>query len=235
NYPVERLSFMLEDTRAPLLITNERLADLVSTTATKVLLDVEAEQISQESRENLPPAVSSDHLVYVIYTSGSTGTPKGTLITHGGLVNYVIWAIQGYPVAAGTGSPLHTSLSFDLTLTNLYPALLAGRAVEIVTETREGVGGLVTALRRRPNYSLIKLTPAHCQLVGDELAKQPAEQMTHSLVIGGENLLAEQAKWWREQQPQIRLFNEYGPTETVVGCCVYEIQPETEWTGSVPI
>ena len=54
-------------------------------------------------------------------------------------------------------------------------------------------------------------------------------------MIGGENLLAEQAKWWREEQPQIRLFNEYGPTETVVGCCIYEIQPETEWTGSVPI
>ncbi|HEY2964359.1 MAG TPA: amino acid adenylation domain-containing protein, partial [Pyrinomonadaceae bacterium] len=236
NYPVERLSFMLEDTRAPLLITNERLADLVPTTATKVIrLDVEAEQISQESRENLPPAASSDHLVYVIYTSGSTGTPKGTLITHGGLVNYLSWAVQAYPLAEGNGSPFHTSLSFDLTVTGIYPALLAGRAVEIVTETPEGVTGLVTALRRGPNYSLIKLTPAHCQLVANELAEQPAEQLSHSLVIGGENLLAEQAKWWREEQPQIRLFNEYGPTETVVGCCVYEVQPETEWTGSVPI
>jgi amino acid adenylation domain-containing protein/non-ribosomal peptide synthase protein (TIGR01720 family) len=237
NYPVERLSFMLEDTHAPLLVTTERFADLVPTTARKVLLDVEAEQISQESGENLSPAATADHLIYVIYTSGSTGTPKGTLITHSGLVNYVIWAIEGYPATAGNGSPLHTSLSFDLTLTNLYPALLAGRAVEIVPET-EGVTGLVEALLRKPNYSLVKLTPAHCQLVGNKLAEQPAEQLSqlsHSLVIGGENLLAEQAKWWREQQPQIRLFNEYGPTETVVGCCIYEVQPETAWTGSVPI
>jgi amino acid adenylation domain-containing protein/non-ribosomal peptide synthase protein (TIGR01720 family) len=236
NYPVERLSFILEDTGAPLLITKERLANLVPTTAKVIQLDVEAEQISQESRENPPPAASSDHLVYVIYTSGSTGTPKGTLITHGGLVNYLIWAIEAYPVAEGNGSPFHTSLSFDLTLTNIYPALLAGRPVEIVPET-EGVSGLVAALLRKPNYSLIKLTPAHCQLVGNDLAEQPAppEQLSVSLVIGGENLLAEQAKWWREAQPQIRLFNEYGPTETVVGCCIYEVQPETEWTGSVPI
>ena len=236
NYPVERLSFILEDTGAPLLITKERFADLVPTTAKVIRLDVEAEQINQESPENLPLAASSDHLVYIIYTSGSTGTPKGTLITHSGLVNYLIWAVQAYPVAEGNGSPFHTSLSFDLTLTNIYPALLAGRAVEIVAET-EGVTGLVDALLRKPNYSLVKLTPAHCQLVGNDLAEQPvpAEQLSVSLVIGGENLLAEQAKWWREQQPQIRLFNEYGPTETVVGCCIYEVQPETEWTGSVPI
>ena len=237
HYPVERLSFILEDTGAPLLITRARYADLVPTTAKVIQLDVEAEQISQESAENLPLTSSPDHLVYVIYTSGSTGIPKGTLITHSGLVNYLIWSLEGYPVTEGNGSPFHTSLSFDLTLTNIYPALLAGRTVDIIAET-EGVGGLVEALLRRPNYSLIKLTPAHCQLTGDDLAKLPAEklsQLSVSLVIGGENLLAEQAKWWREEQPHIRLFNEYGPTETVVGCCIHEIKPETEWTGSVPI
>lgn len=238
KYPVDRLSFILEDTGAPLLITKERFADLVPTTAKVIQLDVDAEQINQETGENPTPVTTPDHLVYVIYTSGSTGTPKGTLITHSGLVNYLIWSLDGYPVTSGNGSPFHTSLSFDLTLTNIYPSLLAGRAVEIVPET-EGVGELLAALQRSPEYSLIKLTPAHCQLLGDELAKLPAQpsshSMSHSLVIGGENLLAEQAKWWREQHPQIRLFNEYGPTETVVGCCIHEIHPETQWTGSVPI
>lgn len=239
NYPVDRLSFILEDTGAPLLVTRERYSDLVPTTAKKIRLDVEAKQINRESRKNPSPVATADHLIYVIYTSGSTGIPKGTLITHSGLNNYVIWALRGYPAASGTGSPFHTSMSFDLTLTNIYPSLLAGRAVEIIPEKPEGVTGIVNALLRKPNYSLIKLTPAHCQLVGDELAKLPAQleshSMSHSLVIGGENLLAEQAKWWREQHPQIRFFNEYGPTETVVGCCIYEIQPDTQWTGSVPI
>ncbi len=235
SYPADRLSFMLEDTGAPLSITNERLADLVSTTATKVIrLDIEADQISKESNENLLPAASSDHLAYVMYTSGSTGTPKGTLITHGGLRNYLSWAMQTYPLAEGNGSPLHSSLSFDLTITSIYPALLTGRTVEIVDEA-EGVTGLATALSRGPNYSLVKLTPAHVQLLATQLAAQPVEQLSQALVIGGENLLAETVKWWREQSPQTKLFNEYGPTETVVGCCVYEVQPETEWTGSIPI
>ena len=121
-----------------------------------------------------------------------------------------------------------------MTVTSIYPALLSGRAVEIIAEA-EGVTGLVTALSRGPNYSLVKLTPAHVQLLASQLAEQPAEQLSQALVIGGENLLAETVKWWREQSPQTRLFNEYGPTETVVGCCVYEVQPETEWSGSIPI
>ncbi|HEU5132811.1 MAG TPA: non-ribosomal peptide synthetase, partial [Pyrinomonadaceae bacterium] len=99
----------------------------------------------------------------------------------------------------------------------------------------EGVLGLSTALSRGPNYSLVKLTPAHVQLLATQLSEQRAAQLTHALVIGGENLLAETVKWWREHSPQTRLFNEYGPTETVVGCCVHEVQPETETIGSIPI
>jgi len=197
-YPQERLQFIIDDAKPTVILTAD-----------------DTDQI----RAFDPCHPRLDSLAYIIYTSGSTGTPKGTLITHGGLMNYLRWAIETYPLNVGNGSPLHSSLSFDLTVTSIYPALLTGRAVEIVPD--------VTALTRQ--YSLIKLTPAHLQL----LAETP--NLSHALVIGGENLLAETVKWWREQSPQTRLFNEYGPTETVVGCCVYEVQPETDWTGSIPI
>ena len=59
--------------------------------------------------------------------------------------------------------------------------------------------------------------------------------MTRTFVIGGENLLAESLRLWRESAPATRLINEYGPTETVVGCCIYEVQPEDPRNGSVPI
>jgi len=59
--------------------------------------------------------------------------------------------------------------------------------------------------------------------------------MSRTFVIGGENLLAESLHLWREAAPETRLINEYGPTETVVGCCVYEVQPGDPHTGSVPI
>src|SRR5215213_889540 len=219
-YPQERLQFIIDDAKPQVILSRA---------------DMEQSRASEADFSRFEPShPCASNLAYIIYTSGSTGQPKGTLITYGGLHNYLSWVRQTYPLAAGTGSPLHSSLSFDLTVTSLYPALLSGRAVEIVAEA-EGVTGLVTALARQPNYSLVKLTPAHVQLLASQLGEQPAEQLSQALVIGGENLLAETVKWWREQSPQTRLFNEYGPTETVVGCCVYEVQPETDWTGSIPI
>jgi amino acid adenylation domain-containing protein len=215
TYPQERLQFIIEDAKPQVILT--------------------ADDMNSDAIRHIDPChPSADNLAYIIYTSGSTGLPKGTLITYGGLLNYLRWAIETYPLNEGNGSPLHSSLSFDLTVTSIYPALLTGGAVEIVGEA-EGVSGLSTALARQPNYGLVKLTPAHVQLLSTQLADHEAANLTNALVIGGENLLAETVKWWRERSPQTRLFNEYGPTETVVGCCVYEVQPETDWTGSIPI
>ncbi|MEN3329190.1 MAG: hypothetical protein V7638_3997 [Acidobacteriota bacterium] len=202
SYPQERLQFIIDDAKPTVILTAD---------------DTDQDPDSNRAFDPCHPRL--DSLAYIIYTSGSTGTPKGTLITHGGLMNYLNWAVETYPLNEGNGSPLHSSLSFDLTVTSIYPALLTGRAVEIVPD--------VTALTRQ--YSLIKLTPAHLQLLAE------TRNLSHAFVIGGENLLAETVKWWREQSSQTRLFNEYGPTETVVGCCVYEVQPETDWTGSIPI
>jgi len=234
-YPRERLRFMIEDAKPKVIVTQRSYASALPE-STKVLVVDEA--VSRKGAgfvsSFVPSPIHGSSLAYVIYTSGSTGQPKGTLITHSGLLNYLNWAMQTYPLAEGTGTPLHSSLSFDLTVTSIYPALLTGRYVEIIPEA-EGVLGLSTALTRQPNYSLVKLTPAHVQLLTTQLAEQETGKLTRALVIGGENLLAETVKWWREHAPQTRLFNEYGPTETVVGCCVYEVQEETAASGSIPV
>jgi amino acid adenylation domain-containing protein len=167
-------------------------------------------------------------LAYVIYTSGSTGRPKGTLITHGGLHNYLCWALQTYPVAEGTGAPVHSPLSFDLTVTSLFTPLLSGKRVRLVPE-EAGVDGLVEALQSGERFSLVKLTPAHLEVLAQQLSSgAEVGQCSCALVIGGEALLTEQIRFWAEQASGVRLYNEYGPTETVVGCCVYEVGTSSE-------
>jgi amino acid adenylation domain-containing protein len=228
QYPQERLRFMLEDANVQVLLTSPALSSALPAHQAQVLqLTPHSEQFRTHSGENPQCTISAENLAYVIYTSGSTGTPKGTLITHGGLANYLAWAIKAYPLAGAHGSVLHSSISFDLTVTSLYPALLSGRSVQIVSEA-EGVEGLAHALVERQGFSLVKLTPAHVQLLSTQLEAEQASALTQALVIGGENLLAETLRWWREHAPQTRLFNEYGPTETVVGCCVYEVKQDGE-------
>jgi pimeloyl-ACP methyl ester carboxylesterase len=81
----------------------------------------------------------------------------------------------------------------------------------------------------------VKITPAHLELITQQVSADEASGMTRVFVIGGENLTAESLRFWREAAPTTRLINEYGPTETVVGCCVHEVGTGDPQNGSVPI
>src|SRR5207249_4578824 len=159
---------------------------------------------------------------------------KGVMITHAGLCNYLSWAIEAYHVGAGLGSPLHSSIAFDLSVTALFPALLTGGAVDLLPE-QQGVEALSAALLSHTKYSLVKISPAHLELLSQLIPFQSAAGRTLAFVIGGENLLAGSLNYWRDASPETALINEYGPTETVVGCCVYHVSEGAPRTGSVPI
>ena len=235
-YPQERLAYMLADADASILLTKSGLAGRVPAgVAGVVLLDAEWAEISRESVENPRFQVSPENLAYVIYTSGSTGQPKGVMIAHAAVVNYLCWCVEAYRVAEGTGAVVHSPLSFDLTVTSLWSPLVSGRRAVLVSEER-GVEGLIAALRSDEGFSLMKLTPAHMELVGQELrAEEVGASRTGALVIGGEALRSETVRVWRERAPQVRVINEYGPTETAVGCCVYEVGGGEMRVGGVPI
>src|SRR5947208_15664392 len=156
------------------------------------------------------------------------------MILHRGLLNYLHWCRRAYQVGAGTGSPVHSPLGFDLTVTSLFSPLLAGQSITLLPE-EQGAEALASALRTGADYSLVKLTPAHVQLLSQALRPEEAAASTRALVIGGEALLAEQLAFWRQHAPATRLINEYGPTETVVGCCVYEVAPQDPASAAVPI
>src|SRR6185369_11954082 len=154
-----------------------------------------------------------ENLAYVIYTSGSTGSPKGVMISHRGLVNYLSWCTQAYAVADGNGALVHSPIGFDLTITALFAPLLCGKAVQLLDEAA-GVDGLSQALQRQGDYSLVKLTPAHLEVLSGLLG-EAAGGRTRALIIGGEALVGERLAYWQRHAPGTRLINEYGPTETV--------------------
>ncbi|WP_084803573.1 non-ribosomal peptide synthetase [Bradyrhizobium sp. NAS80.1] len=234
-YPKERLSFMVEDAQPLLILTEEKCLPLLSISGDKVLcLDTDWPMLGQEMGDNPAPTAEPSNLAYVMYTSGSTGKPKGAMIIHRGLVNYLWWAIRTYPVESGFSAPVHTSISFDLTVTSLYTTLLGGGTVELVPED-VGAQNLLATLLRADKHGLVKITPAHLELLGTQVDADQAAGMARAFVIGGENLVAETLRLWRDHAPSIRLFNEYGPTETVVGCCVHEVQPGDARSGSVSI
>ena len=232
--PPERLSDMvtdsgavwvLGDAAAPAGAPADRWIDL------RAILAVPA---NRADIARLPVEIDPQTLAYVIYTSGSTGRPKGSEIPHKGLINYLLWAIDAYEVGKGDGAPLHSSIAFDLTITSLFPPLLAGKPVQIVPEAA-GAGGLAVVLREEVNSSPLKLTPAHLRVLNDLVPAGEAAGRARVFVIGGEQLLPEHVAFWRRHAPATRLINEYGPTETVVGCCVHEVTDADLTAEAIPI
>src|SRR5262249_34396338 len=234
TYPKERLASMLEDARASVILTHARFSDRLLVRDSRVVQLDALEEIARASTDNPSRLTTPNHLAYAIYTSGSTGTPKGILVTHRGLTNYLSWCIQAYPLAAGQGAPVHSSVAFDLTVTALFAPLLAGRAVHMLPEP-EGVEALATALRKTRDFSLVKITPAHLELLRAQIRPKEAAGLTRAFIIGGQSLTAETVNFWREHAPDTILMNEYGPTESVVGCCVYRVTADTAKAGPVPI
>jgi len=237
TYPRQRVAFILEETQAPVILTQSRLQDGLPAHGARVIcLDTEWEIVASESADDPACEVSGDNLAYIIYTSGSTGQPKGVMIPHRGLANYLDWACETYRAAEGKGSPVHSSVGFDLTVTSLFTPLMVGEKVTLLSNDK-GPEALAELLLRRggEGFSLLKITPPHLSILGELMKESEAAGVANALVIGGEALFAESLSLWRTHAPQTRLINEYGPTETVVGCCVYEVAEDDATRGAVSI
>ncbi|MDI1463737.1 amino acid adenylation domain-containing protein [Catellatospora sp. KI3] len=232
--PAERIAFMLADADVHAVVTASGLAAAVPAGAARVLL-ADADADADGRPVDLPPVPRAhpDSACYIIYTSGSTGQPKGVVITHRGLANYLDWAVAAYRVADGGGAPLVSPLRFDLSVTTLFCPLLAGRPVVLVPEGEE-LDALARTLGHDTAFGLVKLTPGHLDAL-DKSIPPTAIEADGYLVVGGESLHGGTVAAWRTRAPGLRVVNEYGPTETVVGCCVYEVDDRTDLSATVPI
>jgi amino acid adenylation domain-containing protein len=234
-HPAERVGYVLEDSAVAVLLTQARLRERlpVSPHVRVVVVDTDGDAIARESAGAPSTGVTAQNLAYVIYTSGSTGRPKGVAMHHRGVVNYIHWGIGAYGADRGNGAPVFSSMAVDLTLTNLLP-LFAGRPVHFLPEENP-VEALAEVLRGSPGFGLIKITPVHLTLLTPLLTAEEARAAAGTLVIGADFLPAEATAFWQEHAPGVRLMNEYGPTETVVGCSAYALPPGKHRAGAVPV
>jgi len=233
-WPEQRRELILRDAGAKVLLSDDTGTGEMGPPLRVVRMAAEWGEIGQESRANPGVAVERQNLAYAMYTSGSTGLPKGVLVTHEGLGNYLEWCVREYEMAAGAGAPVHTSFTFDLTITSLVAPLVAGNRVWLLAEA-PGTDALAACLQAGADYTLLKLTPAHLEALSHQLRPEQAAGAVRRLIVGGEALDWEQLDFWRRHAPETVVVNEYGPTETVVGCCSYRGTVGGQAAGAVPI
>lgn len=222
-YPPHRIHFMLADAGVAWVLTQNSLVTRLAlpSDVRSILTDAPREFLTSFPVSDPSPLAQAANLAYLIYTSGSTGKPKGTLIEHRSLVNYLSWAMRRYEANQGAGAPLHSSISFDATITSVFVPLISGRELLILPEGGTEIDHIRAALQSGRQWSLVKLTPAHLELLNAMIPHEQLAGLTRFVVLGGEALLERHVAPWLQHAPHTQIINEYGPTETVVGCCVF--------------
>ena len=233
-YPAERLSFILNDAQAPVLITAQCLADTLSAGAWRVIaLDIEgrtAERLTSPSPGTTPAVAqaSTENLAYVIYTSGSTGQPKGVQIEHKSLLNLVSWHQRTFAVTPADRASQLAGVGFDAAVWELWPYLTAGASVYLADEAirTEPEALRDWVLSRKITISFIPTVMAERVMALD----WPADAPLRVVLTGADTL----HRYPSSDLPFL-LVNNYGPTECTVVATSTPILPDERSSQRPPI
>jgi aspartate racemase len=233
SYPKDRLAFMLEETQAAVLVTQERLkADLPPHRAKVVCLDTESRLRSIQPKATESHAANPGRLAYIIYTSGSTGRPKGVQVTHRGLVNSTLARIAYYhePMKSFLLLP---SFAFDSSLAGIFWTLSAGGALVLpLDRSRCELSALAELIIKHGVSHLLCVPSLYRELLGETTLKQTSSLSV--AIVAGEECSKELVDRHYRVLPDTTLYNEYGPTEATVWSSVYRCEPKSHFTR-VPI
>jgi amino acid adenylation domain-containing protein len=206
EYPKERLRFMLDDTRIPVLLTQQKLIEkLPACSARTVCLDRDREEIASESKENPENEATTENLAYVIYTSGSTGKPKGVMIEHGSTAAFLFWAHNTY-----TPQDLHcvlasTSICFDLSIFEIFAPLTSGAKVVLAENA--------ITLPELPDHLEITLINTVPSAINELTLFKRIPASVQTINLAGERLSTKLVQQIFEKTHANQVFDLYGPSE----------------------
>ncbi len=209
KYPPERIKLLLEDCGVSALLTQTSLLkNLPEHEMPAICLDRDLEILSAQSMENPVSDVQPDNLAYVIYTSCSTGMPKGVAITHQSVTTFLRWAQEVFSAEQLRGVLASTSISFDLSVFEIFLPLSVGGKVILARDAGE-----LPQLAARDEVSLINTVPsAMAKLI--RMRNWP--ETVKTVGLGGEAANPELVKQIYKQTGASQVWDLYGPTEATV-------------------
>jgi amino acid adenylation domain-containing protein len=224
DFPKDRLAFMLEDSGAPVLLTQAHLAANMSDYHGEIIcFDSDWEKLAKGDAENPAPISEPENLAYVIYTSGSTGKPKGVQIPHRAFVNFLN-SMGKKPGMMSDDTVLSvTTISFDIFGLELFLPLIIGAKVVLVPKETAMDGARLMDLLRKSGASLLQATPATWRLLLEAGWKG---ERSLKVLCGGEAFPPDLVSPLLEGCKEV--WNLYGPTETTVWSTVEQIKSKEE-------
>lgn len=223
SYPQHRLDFMMEDSKAELLISSKN-SSLSIASAPKILwLEDLFLDLSQYPATPLGIPINLDDMVYLLYTSGSTGKPKGVQVTHKNLINFLIGMMQKPGIEETDKLLSITTISFDIAMLELFLPLLKGATLVIANDETAKDSRLMLDILKNEKITILQATPTTWQMLLDAGWQN---RLPLKALCGGEALPKSLATKLLGRVDE--LWNMYGPTETTIWSTVKQIMPDDE-------
>jgi amino acid adenylation domain-containing protein/non-ribosomal peptide synthase protein (TIGR01720 family) len=219
TYPVQRLHYMLQDAGIEVIVTQEAQEQWLPEGIQAICLDRDHEHISEECKTSPASGVNSKNLAYVIYTSGSTGNPKGVMLEHSSLLNFMYAMKQRLPFTHDDVWLSCTSISFDISILELFFPLLSGAKVIVASQSQVLDGRELASLIERSSATYLQATPMMWHLLLDS-GYRPSSRVT--MLVGGEALSLLLAQVLTQGGGQV--FNMFGPTESTIWSTMWQVK-----------
>ena len=219
DYPLNRLSFMLEDTALRMVISHSNLKSIVPVREVQQLLIDTDEVVSTQSCSRLLLSIEGESAAYIIYTSGSSGQPKGVINSHRGIVNRLSGMQQSFQIDESDRVLQKTPYSFDVSVWEFFWPLMSGATLVIAKAGGHKDPAYLTNVIQQSGITTIHFVPSMLAawLEHQQLVKTPALSTLKRVLCSGEALSYQlQQQFFEQCTAPIELHNLYGPTEAAI-------------------
>lgn len=220
EYPNDRISYMLENSNAKVIVTSSQYKEVLNYPQDIIFV----EDLSKYSVENVTVDIGSNNLCYLIYTSGTTGRPKGVMVEHKNVVRLLFNEAFQFSFTDKDVWTMFHSHCFDFSVWEIFGSLLNGSKLIIIPKIIAKDTASFLRILAKENVTVLNQTPsAFYNLLWFDENEYFNRLNIRYIIFGGEALTPSKLKKWRTKYPNTRLINMYGITETTVHVTYKEI------------
>ncbi|MGV3137712.1 amino acid adenylation domain-containing protein [Brevibacillus agri] len=257
DFPSERIAYMIQHSRIKTVLSEQSVIPMLETIAgthLEAVVDLSGDVLLAEAVGHLryygdahirnqpaaPVTAPPSELMYIMYTSGSTGTPKGVMVTQQNALHYLVWSQQQFQLRSGRSMMLVTSISFDISVFEIFGCLTSGATLHIMPSERLRDPALLFAYLEEHPVDVWHSVPTLISQFILGLAQQDEQRLAclrqfETVLVGGEAwgpaLASEIARYF----PAAKLYNLYGPTEATIWATCCEVNRELAGKAVVPL
>lgn len=219
NYPKDRISYMLENSEAKIVLSSAELAPIVEGSDVKVInVDFEDEDLFGNGSEDLENVNKSSDIAYIIYTSGSTGKPKGVKLKHRNINNFILGMCNKINFSKDKTIVSVTTICFDIFVLESWLPLQRGITIVLANEQEQNDQVLLNSLCLENKVNMIQTTPSRMKKLTANVEYCVYFKYITDILVGGESFPYTLLKHLKRvaHTNNTKIFNVYGPTETAV-------------------